>query len=236
MSEKQSYDEYFEAVFRHSNKFTEKEYIDQSRNLDLIYKDYLPEDKEAKIVDIGCGGGHFIYFLKNKGYTNFMGVDISQQQVEFVKKQFDVDVAHEDAFDFLSQNKDEFDLIVAHDILEHIQKDRAIEFLKLIKFALKPGGQVFIRTVNCGNPMAIRLRYADFTHEFCVTEKSFYQILYLAGFRNIKLLPSIDKGFFNKITAKFISFLIAKMMWYQGYVAPKIMTPLIFAIAKKDIK
>ena len=226
-------DEYFEAVFSKSNKFTEAEYLDHVENFDLIYRAYMPNNKDVNILDVGCGCGHFLYYLKHKGYNNFKGIDISAQQVEFCKQKIAAEIINADAFEFLTEHKEEFDLIVSHDVLEHIKKEEVIEFLKLIYSALKPGGQVFLRTPNCGNPMSIRLRYADFTHEFCVTEKSFYQILYMAGFRTIKLLPSIDKGFFNKIIAKSIRFILAKLMWYQGFVAPKILTSVIFAIAKK---
>lgn len=234
MPKSEQYDEYFEAVFRDSNKFTEAEYLDHLDNFDQVYSIYMPEDKHANILDVGCGCGHFLYYLKHKGYNNFKGIDISEQQVKFCKEKIDAEIIQADAFEFLSKYKHEFDLIAAHDILEHIKKERVIEFLKLIHSALKPGGQVFLRTPNCGNPMSIRLRYADFTHEFCLTEKSFYQILYLAGFRNIKILPSIDKGFLNKIVAKCIRFVLAKLMWYQGFVVSDILTPVIFGIARKD--
>ncbi|MFH1062927.1 MAG: class I SAM-dependent methyltransferase [Candidatus Omnitrophota bacterium] len=234
MLKQDCYDEYFDAVFGNSNKFTEAEYLDHVENFDLVYASYLPEKKDAKILDVGCGGGHFLYYLRHKGYNNFMGIDISAQQVKFCQEKIKAEIINEDAFEFLGKHKQEFDLIAAHDILEHIKKERVIEFLKLTHAALKPGGQVFLRTPNCGNPMSIRLRYADFTHEFCVTEKSFYQILYLAGFRNIKILPSIDKGFLNKLIAESIRFVLAKLMWYQGFVAPNILTPVIFGIARKD--
>ncbi|MBU1086343.1 MAG: class I SAM-dependent methyltransferase [Candidatus Omnitrophica bacterium] len=230
----EQYDEYFEAVFRKSNKFTEAEYLDHAKNFDRAYNAYMPKNKDAKILDVGCGGGHFLYYLKDKGYNNFTGIDISAQQVEFCKQKIKTEILNVDAFEFLGQHKEEFDLVASHDVLEHIKKENVIKFLKLIHSALKPGGQVFLRTPNCGNPMSIRLRYADFTHEFCVTEKSFYQILYLSGFRKIEILPSVDKGFLNKIVAKCIRFVLGKLMWYQGFVAPKILTPVIFGIAQKD--
>ncbi len=235
MEKQEQYDEYFDAVFSNSNKFTEAEYLDHAKNFDQVYSSYMPRDKNASILDVGCGGGHFLYYLKTKGYNNFKGIDISVQQVAFCKQKIDAETINADAFDFLNKHKQEFDLIVSHDVLEHIKKENVIEFLKLIHGALKPGGKVFLRTPNCGNPMSIRLRYADFTHEFCVTEKSFFQILYMAGFRDIKILPNIDKGFFNKLVGKCIRFVLAKLMWYQGFVAPVILTPVIFGIAQKDL-
>ena len=234
MNDRASYGNYFDAVFASSNTFSPEEYEDHAQNFDLVYGPRMPQDKNARIVDVGCGAGHFLYYLKKKGYADYSGIDVSESQVKFCAEKFGAHVIQADAFDFLKQHQDAFDLIVSNDVIEHIKKERVIEFLCLIRRALKPGGSVFLRTPNCGNPMAIRLRYADFTHEFCVTEKSFHQIFYLAGFRDITILPNVEKGFLNKLAAGIIRFVLAKLMWYQGFVAPKIMTPVIFAIAKKD--
>ena len=234
MPRNENFKEYFDAIFVNSNKFTDSEFKEHSESYDFMYRKFMPADKNAKIVDIGCGTGYFLYYLKENGYTDFMGVDISSQQVRFIKDKFGIEAVNEDAFEFLSRNEQGFDLITVHDVLEHIEKNRVIEFLKLIKASLRPGGQVFFRTPNMGNPMALRLRYADFTHEFGVTEKSFYQILYMSGFRDIKLLPAKYKNLSDRLVGGFIRFVFTKLMWYQGFVAPKIMTQVIFAIAKKE--
>lgn len=48
----------------------------------LIYEPFLPLNKNSKILDIGCGMGQFLSLLKNKGYKNFQGIGLSQEQVE----------------------------------------------------------------------------------------------------------------------------------------------------------
>ncbi|MFH1459646.1 MAG: class I SAM-dependent methyltransferase [Candidatus Omnitrophota bacterium] len=233
MSTDNIFDEYYEAIFRSSNKYSQAEYEDHVKNFDLVYAKYLTPEKQAKILDVGCGTGYWLYYLKKKGYTNYSGIDISAQQVKICRERINAEVEQADVFEYLKNKENSYDLIVGHDILEHIPKTKVITFLRLIYEALKPGGKVFLRTLNCGNPMSLRIRYADFTHEFAVTEKSFYQILYLSGFRDIKILPNIDKGFLNKIVANMIRFVLSKIMWYQGFVVPRILTPVIFGIAKK---
>jgi len=42
----------------------------------------LPEDKKAKIIDLGCGNGGFVYWLQQIGYQNAEGIDISAEQIE----------------------------------------------------------------------------------------------------------------------------------------------------------
>lgn len=42
---------------------------------------WLPESKEARIVDLACGYGRLLYFFREREYRNVTGVDISPDQV-----------------------------------------------------------------------------------------------------------------------------------------------------------
>ena len=62
---------------------TNQFYLSNPLNLDLSfhifnanYLKFLPVDKTARILDIGCGIGHFLAYVKSKNYNNFLGVDI----------------------------------------------------------------------------------------------------------------------------------------------------------------
>jgi len=148
------------------------------------YGPYLTKNKDARILDFGCGMGHFLYFLKKMSYSNFIGIDISPQQVDFVRKYITNNVILADGFDFLKESLrkgDYFDIIVLNDVIEHIPKVKIPELLQLMFNVLKPGGKVFIKTDNMGNPYNLRSRYMDFTHEIGFTEHSLYEVLYMAG-------------------------------------------------------
>src|ERR1044071_2245630 len=47
----------------------------------LIHK-YFPKDKNVGIVDLGCGYGALLYFLRKAGYYNLEGIDRSLEQVQ----------------------------------------------------------------------------------------------------------------------------------------------------------
>lgn len=47
---------------------------------------FLSEDRNARIIDLGCGNGGFVYWLQKNGYQNVEGIDISEEQVEVAKK------------------------------------------------------------------------------------------------------------------------------------------------------
>ena len=228
------FDEYFDSIYGEGKKLTKNEYESHSVRFEEIYREFLPENRSTNILDVGAGAGYFLYHLKKKGYTNFYGIDISKQQVKFCKEKVTERIECADAFDFLKSKENTYDFISAHDVLEHIQKDKVIPLLKLFYASLKPQGQLLLRVPNMGNPFSVRLRYVDFTHNVGFTERSLRQVLWLGGFRNIKILPWKTMGFFNRIVAGMILFTLSKLMWYQGMVAPRVITPIFIGLAKKD--
>src|SRR5450756_98215 len=52
------------------------------RNYSLL----LPTDRNSFILDIGCGAGQFLYFLRRRGYLNLFGVDTSAPMLELTRQ------------------------------------------------------------------------------------------------------------------------------------------------------
>ena len=50
-----------------------------------IFQEYM-KDKSVRIIDVGCGTGLVGVELKNSGFTNFDGIDISQEMVNIAKQ------------------------------------------------------------------------------------------------------------------------------------------------------
>ncbi|GBD96000.1 MAG TPA: class I SAM-dependent methyltransferase [Nitrospirae bacterium] len=233
MGQEKLFGEYFNAIFENSNTFTAKEYKQDFMKYELNCSKHLPSNRDVRILDIGCGTGHFLNFLKKKRYKNFLGIDISPQQVDFCKKNISQQVEVADAFEFLKGKDNYYDVIVANDLLEHIPKNKIVKFLTLVNKASKHGGVFLVKTPNLGNPFAIFSRYKDFTHTIGFTDKSLYQVLWIAGFRNIQILPFQKMGFTRKALVGLIHFFLRKLFWYQGFVAPGILTSLLLGVTKK---
>jgi len=51
----------------------------QARQFRQRWQVFLPREKGAPVLDLGCGCGEFLYFLHREGYTNLHGVDVSPQ-------------------------------------------------------------------------------------------------------------------------------------------------------------
>ncbi len=236
---KKLFDEYFDSIFSRSNVFSKKEYENSSSQFELNYESFLPSARNAPILDVGCGSGHFLYYLEKKGYTGFLGIDISKQQVNFCRDNISRRISQEDAFEHLKDKKNAFDAVVANDLLEHIPKEEIIAFLKSVFTALKNNGIFLIRTPNMGNPFAVYSRYKDFTHEVGFTERSLYQVFWTAGFREIQILPFQNypvrtfKRFVESRIARMTGFVLTKLFQFQGFAAPRVLTPLLMGAARK---
>lgn len=232
------YRNYFEAIYSTSNSFTKKEYEKSAGIFDLDFGNFLTAKTTAEILDIGCGTGHFLNFLMTKGYTNYVGIDISQSQIDYCKKYISPRCRTADVFEYLRNKKNVYSIISANDVLEHIPKKKVITFLEMIYSALKPEAALFLKLPNMSNPFALNNRYRDFTHEGGFTEKSIFQVLYLAGFRKIIIKPSqislkSIKNILSKPILSILYFLLKKMFWYQGFEAPTILSSRLVVIANK---
>lgn len=232
MNKNNEFKDYFQTVYRFSNIFSEKEYLSSSRVYEKNYGRFLL-NKKAKILDIGCGAGHFLYFLKSRGYDDISAIDISESQVEYCKDKIDNRVICVDAFEHLKKYRDTYDVLVLNDVLEHIPKDRLKDFVALLNSSLKIGGMVLVTTPNLGNPFSVACRYCDITHTLGLTEKSFRQLFLCAGFAEANSFPCHIQGLLSYVRRGVILWFLRKVMFYQGISASRVMTHNLIGVARK---
>ncbi len=153
------------------------------------YGRFLPPDKKARILDMGCGNGSFMYWLKELGYREVTGVDNAPEQVAHAKRLGVEQVVLADLSDFLRDKKGCYDLVFARDVLEHFKKEEILDILSFVHGALRDGGGIVIQSPNAEGPF-ISYRYWDFTHEIAFTRSSLSQILRSIGFGHCAFYPA----------------------------------------------
>jgi 2-polyprenyl-3-methyl-5-hydroxy-6-metoxy-1,4-benzoquinol methylase len=150
--------------------------VEEIRKQFPVWKNYygrfLPKDTAAKILEIGCGNGGFVWWLQEIGYKNTLGIDISQEQIETAKKLGIKNVECADLIGFLEGKQGNYDVVFARDVIEHFNKDEILGILKLTYNSLKSNGAVVIQTPNGESLFSGRLRYGDFIHEIVFTRTS----------------------------------------------------------------
>lgn len=230
-------DAYTNAYYLGLNDLSDKGYENAARAYHALYGKFMPKDNNARILDIGSGAGHFLYYLKKRGYRDYYGIDLLPAQVEYCKKITDkVEVA--DLFDFLPNKKVAYDLIVMNDLLEHIPKDKAIQVLKLVNESLDKGGVVIMKVPNMANPFGLLGRYMDITHETGYTEHSLRTALRAAGFPDVACHPagaSVNsiRGCAGKMSETAIHACLRLLYKAQGYNVPRILTANFIGVARK---
>jgi 2-polyprenyl-3-methyl-5-hydroxy-6-metoxy-1,4-benzoquinol methylase len=142
---------------------------------------HLPRERSSRVIDLACGAGELVSLLRASGYLNVSGIDRSIEQVRAAEERGVAAIAHADAFECLASAQQKFDAIIAIDFLEHVHNDEALELLRLVCGALRPGGVFVAQTCNAASPMFGRIRYGDITHETAFTRRSISQAFRVAG-------------------------------------------------------
>lgn len=137
--------------------YTSKSEILTKENCWLIVKDYwnmnqflkhppYQNPKGKKLLDVGCGTGEFLYVMQGSGYEA-CGVDFNKNAIELARKNLGIkNIYQDDVINFLKDKIEEYDIITAFEILEHL--DNPKRFVELIYQALKPGGYFAVSLPN----------------------------------------------------------------------------------------
>ena len=98
---------------------------------------------QSSVLDVGCSTGMFLRVLKDQGYQNIVGVDVSLEQVAHCR-----DVNGIQAFQNLAEVPagEKFDLVTLYAVLEHVPNP--MEVLEQSVNRLKPGGHLVVDVPN----------------------------------------------------------------------------------------
>ena len=148
----------------------------------LYFQSLLPRDKASRFLDLGCGRGDFLAFLRSEGYESLAGVEFSADQVEYAKQTGISTIIQKDIQEFLSSCTELYDCVIAIDVLEHFDTHEAMSIMASIYRILSPGGRFIMRAPNAGSPFFGSIRYGDLTHETAFTRSSVVQLFRNIGF------------------------------------------------------
>jgi predicted TPR repeat methyltransferase len=206
------------------------------------YIDYLPEQKEEKVLDIGCGNGDFLLFLKSEGYLNIYGVDIDKRQIDLCReKGIRESEVITDLEKFLENKAASYAFIMMKQVMYYFGDKDIGRYLKAIRGSLKEGGTLVVEVFNGARLTGHFIKDKDYRIKRVFTEHSLRAILEDNGFGVIKLsgttlpLNSLKRVLWAvlqhtwAITLKCIYFLERG----PDRLNPKIFSKCLIAVAKK---
>jgi 2-polyprenyl-3-methyl-5-hydroxy-6-metoxy-1,4-benzoquinol methylase len=195
--------------------------IDLRKNDDILNKTFkiLKIKKNAKILDIGCGNGHFLLRLKTFGYKKILGYEPYLKEKDLEINIFNKDLNYLNGY---------YDFINVNHVIEHV--NNPIDFLKNINRLLSFQGIAVVcfpkygRMVEIDNEHSYLVQAPD--HIALYTEKSF-EILCLKA--KLKILSkTIDSsGTFN--------WLVMGALWKKGIYAKSFHKNLLLKLNKNEI-
>ncbi len=108
----------------------------------IKYVSYLEKNGiltlDKKILEVGCGTGYFLNWLKHRGYNHIIGADIAISAIDYAKDHF-----KPIRFDLIEENEliyseNSFDIVLSFDVVEHIIDQK--NHFKQVHKILFPGG------------------------------------------------------------------------------------------------
>jgi SAM-dependent methyltransferase len=131
------------------------------------------------VGELGYGNGTFAGWVRKSGGQWVGRENIPELQQRAVEAGFDV-IAADSSFSNACGSA-RFDLIVAFDVIEHLELDAIRSFLADAKEALKPGGLLLVRLPSGDSPFSGLIYHADLTHRTLLGSSAVRQLAMEVG-------------------------------------------------------
>ncbi|TDU28345.1 methyltransferase family protein [Panacagrimonas perspica] len=163
---------------------------------------YLPT-RSLRVLEVGCATGAMLGMLRDRGYSNVVGLDPSPGCAAAAWENYRVKVRVGDLSDarLIPDGETGYDMIILIAVLEHVRDIAAV--LRTLRAALSPGGLLYIEIPNAGG--WVRNVDAPF-QEFSVEHINYLSANSLAalarcnGFEVVDLLER-DRAHNDEVTA-----------------------------------
>ncbi len=147
---------------------------------------HLPADRDAPILDVGCGRGYALQDVAALGYRNVAGIDTDAGQVAFARG-LGLRVEHvTDTPAHLAARGGHYAAILLMDVLEHVPRAAQPDFLRALAGALRPGGVLVCTVPNAASSIAAFWLHNDYTHQWAFTNESLEFLLAECGWADVQ--------------------------------------------------
>ncbi len=147
------------------------------------YLPYLPESRDAKILDFGSGRGVITDFLLGQGYTGVAAFERDERErARLSKGAAAVTTFGADHSKFLRERACRWDAVILKDVLYYFDDPSALVFLNELREFMQPGGVLIVEIFNGACLTAPYVLYKDRGIRRVFTEHSLASVLEEAGF------------------------------------------------------
>ncbi|MBA3015744.1 MAG: methyltransferase domain-containing protein [Desulfobulbaceae bacterium] len=165
------------------------------------------------MLDVGCGDGRLIHELQGK-VERLVGIDFSERSLHFAR-------GFNEHGEFRSAEHDdimeEFDLVTAIEVLEHVPDHEVSAFLKKLSLRVKRGGYLLLSVPSIVAPLTPK-HYRHYTLELLEAQVAEAQlpVRMMSAEYLVRTCPAL-KGFMRLTMNRFFSLevrLLQKIIWH----------------------
>ena len=210
------------------------------RALELNYSAWLPSDRSAAILDLGCGDGRMLLFLASKGYINIHGVDRDPAALALIGNLAGVTVeCNEVGLEYLRQQRGKYKLIVLKQMIYYVERGEIMAFMLALKDALTDDGVIVVEFFNAALLSSRLTELKDPFIRTAYTEHSMRRLFAATGLRELHIggerreIVKFRSRLYAAIRACWILLLKAIYILERGMdnELPQIYTKSIIAVA-----
>lgn len=111
---------------------------------DLVYFDEFLRHCKNKILDLGCGMGHYSNYVYNKGFK-VTGIDFSEEMIKIAKNNnSDINFLVSDICNLDVLQSEKYDGIIIAYVLQHLSKNEVYELFNDIKNYLEKDAKLLL--------------------------------------------------------------------------------------------
>lgn len=236
MGRDELFERYYETHYAVKTRVDQQKYDSELLRLSRFMPKITGNNKNARILELACGNGYVLNYLKQQGFRDFLGVDFSHEAVELCRQYATDRVLEADVWEFLKmeiEKKNRYDVILMFDSLFHFERKEVPQLFKMCHAILNPGGLFAVKLMNMGNLTATELLYSDITILTGFTPSLVEHMFRLAGFHQVEFddqkperWKSRLKYYGEKIMHRFI-------YWLARTNCPPVISRKFIAIGRK---
>lgn len=156
-----------------------------------MYLPYLPMLEGHRVLDIGCGAGEFLDFLRQRGIAA-LGLDLDAAEVARAQSR-GLEAVEAEALSYLQRCDEQFAAISLFQVIEHVPPGQVRPMVAACVAALAPGGALLIETINLRHPNALNGFYTDPTHQVPLSDSYLGMLAQWYGLERVTLVYTLPE-------------------------------------------
>ena len=157
----------------------------------VVYMPTIKAKNDLRFLDIGCGNGEFLDYLKTQGIAA-VGIDIEQQEIERACSA-GLMAIKASAQQFLSETEEQFCGISLLQVIEHLPYQEVLPTLQQCIERLCPGGVLLLETINMRHPLAVNGFYTDPTHQKPIPDNYLSFLVQWLGLTDVQIIYTLPE-------------------------------------------